>query len=88
MRNNVIQGYPTPPKDYYKVYVQSITYNQSSYIEDCLNGVAMQKTDFPFVHHVIDDCSTDGDHEVIKAWIVSTTLCYFDSILVDRVFPK
>lgn len=34
-----------------------------------MKGVAMQKTDFPFVHHVIDDCSTDGEQEVIKAWI-------------------
>ena len=69
MSNNIIQGGPIPKKDYYKVYVRSCTYNQSQYIEDCLNGVALQKTDFPFVHHVIDDCSTDGEQEVIKAWI-------------------
>ena len=55
-----------PPKDFYKVYVRSITYNQSQYIEDCLNGVAMQKTDFPFVHHVIDDCCIDGELDFIK----------------------
>ena len=59
MANNIIQGFPTPQKNYYKVYVQSTTYNQASYIEDCLNGVAMQQTEFPFVHLVIDDCSTD-----------------------------
>lgn len=69
MRNKIIQGYPTPQKDYYKVCARSNTYNQSPYIEDCLNGVAVQKTDFPFVHHVIDDCSTDGEQDVIKAWI-------------------
>lgn len=34
-----------------------------------MNGVAMQKTDFPFVHHVIDASSIDGEQEVIKAWI-------------------
>ena len=61
MRYNIIQGYPTPQKGDYKVCVRSCTYNHSKYIEDCLNGVAMQKTDFPFVHHVIDDCNTDGD---------------------------
>lgn len=44
MSKNILQGYPMPPKDFYKVYVRSITYNQSQYIEDCLNGVAMQKT--------------------------------------------
>lgn len=69
MANNIIQGFPTPQKNYYKVYVQSTTYNQASYIEDCLNGVAMQQTDFPFVHHVIDDCSTDGEQKVIKTYL-------------------
>ena len=69
MSNNIKQGFPTPPKDCFKINVRSITYNHAQYIEDCLNGVAMQKTDFPFVHHVIDDCSTDGEQDVIKAWI-------------------
>jgi len=29
----------------------------------------MQQTDFHYVHHVTDNCSTDGEQEVIKAWI-------------------
>ena len=66
---NIIKGFPTPPKDYYKVYVRTCTYNQSVYIEDCLNGGAIQETDFPFVHHVIDDASTDGEQEIIKSWM-------------------
>lgn len=65
----VKQGFPAPTTNMYKVDVLSCTYNHVKYIEDCLNGVAMQKTDFPFVHHVIDDCSTDGEQDVIKAWI-------------------
>lgn len=66
---SIIQGYPIPKVGHYKVYARSNTYNQSVYIEDCLNGVAMQQTKFPFVHHVIDDCSTDGEQDVIKAWM-------------------
>lgn len=65
----VKQGFPAPTTNMYKVDVLSCTYNHAKYIEDCLNGVAMQKADFPFVHHVIDDCSTDGEQDVIKAWI-------------------
>lgn len=58
----------TPTEDY-KVLVNCMTYNQSKYIEDALNGFAMQKTDFPFVCLVMDDASTDGEQEVIKAWM-------------------
>lgn len=57
------------PKQDYKVLVRCFTYNQSKYIEDALNGFAMQKTDFPFVCLIMDDCSTDGEQEVIKAWM-------------------
>lgn len=64
------QGYPSPQKDFYKVYVRSVTYNQVSYIEDCLQGVALQNTTFPFVHHVVDDASTDGEQDAIKAWML------------------
>lgn len=53
----------------FKVFVRCMTYNHAKYIEDTLNGFAMQKTDFPFVCLVMDDCSTDGEQEVIKAWM-------------------
>lgn len=57
------------PKQNYKVLVNCMTYNQSKYIEDALNGFAIQKTDFPFVCIVMDDASTDGEQEVIKVWM-------------------
>lgn len=57
------------PKQDYKVLCLCKTFNHSKYIEDTLNGFAMQMTDFPFVCLVIDDCSTDGEQEVIKAWL-------------------
>lgn len=57
------------PKQDYKVLVNCMTYNQSKYIEDALNGFAMQHTNFPFACLVMDDCSTDGEQEVIKAWM-------------------
>lgn len=62
--------YYEPKKDY-KVLVRCFTYNQAKYIEDTLNGFAMQQTDFPFICLVMDDCSTDGEQNVIKAWIES-----------------
>lgn len=58
----------TPIQDY-KVLVNCMTYNQSKYIEDALNGFAMQKTNFSFVCLVMDDCSIDGEQDVIKAWM-------------------
>ena len=69
MSKQIIQGFPPMQKEEFKVYVRSLTFNQSAYIEDCLNGVSMQQTDFPYVHHVVDDCSTDGEQGVIKAWM-------------------
>ena len=57
------------PKQDYKVLCYCCTYNQAQYITDTMNGFAMQKTNFPFVCLIIDDCSTDGEQEVIQAWI-------------------
>lgn len=57
------------PKQDYKVLCYCITFNQSKYIEDTLNGFAMQKTTFPFACLVVEDCSTDGEQDVIKAWL-------------------
>lgn len=58
----------TPIQDT-KVLVKCMSYNHSKYIEDALNGFAMQKTDFPFVCLVMDDASTDGEQNVIKDWM-------------------
>lgn len=58
----------TPNQDY-KVLVFCATYNQSKYIEEALNGFAMQKTNFPFACLVVEDCSTDGEQDAIKAWL-------------------
>lgn len=44
MVNNIFSGFHIPTNDYYKVYVRSITYNQSPYIDDCLNGVTVYLT--------------------------------------------
>lgn len=61
-------NYPVPKQEY-KVLVRCFTFNQSKYIEDALNGFAMQKTNFPFVCLVMDDASTDGEQVVIKEWM-------------------
>lgn len=53
----------------YKVCVLCLTYNQSAYIIDTLNGFCMQETTFPFVCTIIDDASTDGEQEVIKKYL-------------------
>lgn len=61
-------NYPAPKQEY-KVLVRCFTFNHSKYIEDTLNGFAMQQTNFPFVCLVVDDASTDGEQDVIKAWM-------------------
>lgn len=61
-------NYPAPKQEY-KVLVRCATYNHSKYIEDALNGFAMQQTNFPFVCLVMDDASTDGEQDVIRAWM-------------------
>ena len=47
------------------VCVHCLTFNHEQYIEDALKGFVMQKTDFPFIVVVIDDCSTDKTAEII-----------------------
>ncbi len=48
-----------------KVIICCSTYNQEKYIEQALQGLVMQKTNFPFVVHVHDDCSTDDTKNII-----------------------
>lgn len=58
-----------PIVDKHKVVVLTITYNHVKFIEDTLNGFAMQQTDFPFLCCVFDDASIDGEQEVLKHWV-------------------
>lgn len=49
-----------------RISVVVISYNQERYIDECLNGIFMQKGDFTVELVIGDDCSTDGTLEVIK----------------------
>ena len=53
----------------YKVCIRCMTYNQSAFIVDAMSGFCIQQTDFPFLAIVVDDASTDGEQNVIKAYI-------------------
>lgn len=51
-----------------KVLVKCHTYNHEKYIGQALSGFVMQKTAFPFLVLVIDDCSTDGTADIIREY--------------------
>jgi len=51
------------------VRVNCITYNHASYIEEAMNGFCIQQTDFPFLCHIADDSSTDGEPGVIMKYL-------------------
>ncbi len=50
------------------VSVLCTAYNHEKYIEECLNGFLMQKTNFKFEVLVHDDCSTDHTAEIIRRY--------------------
>ncbi len=51
------------------VRVNCMTFNQTKYVRDALDSFCMQKTSFPFVCTIIDDASTDGEPELLKAYL-------------------
>lgn len=53
----------------YMVCTSCMTYNQSAYIVDALNGFSMQKTSFPVINIIADDASTDGERDVIRQYL-------------------
>lgn len=59
-----------------------ITFNHKNFIRQCLDGMLMQETKFPFEIVVYDDCSTDGTREIVRDYAAS----HPDKIRV--VFPE
>ena len=53
----------------FKVCVNSMTFNQTKYITDTLDGFVMQQTNFPFICIIIDDASTDDEPEIIRKYV-------------------
>lgn len=51
-----------------QVAIECTAYNHEPYIRECLEGIVMQKTSFPFVAIVHDDASTDKTADIIKEY--------------------
>lgn len=52
------------------VSVKMITYNHEKYIAEAIEGVLMQKTNFPVELVIGEDCSTDRTREIIHKYIL------------------
>lgn len=66
--NEIIEKQKQDPSPY-KVAICVTSYNQKEYIEDALKGLLRQKTTFPYIVVVGDDCSTDGSQDILmKYW--------------------
>lgn len=48
------------------VIVHCLAFNQAHFIKQCLDGIVMQQTSFPFYAVVHDDASTDGTADIIR----------------------
>ena len=50
------------------VSVKVAAYNHERYIAQCIEGILMQKTDFPFEIIIGEDCSTDRTRQIVLAY--------------------
>ena len=48
------------------VSIRCMVYNHEPYLRQCLEGIVMQKTTFPFEAIIHDDASTDGSADIIR----------------------
>ena len=71
-------------KPYFDVGVYCITYNQSLYILDTLNGFCIQQTKTPFICAIFDDVSSDGEQEVIRKYLIDNFDECDHSLSIDK----
>lgn len=50
------------------VAIRTLVYNHEAFLRDYFEGIIMQKTDFPFIAVIHDDCSTDGSAKIIREY--------------------
>lgn len=62
--------------------VVTITYNHAPYIAKCIEGVLMQKVNFPMEFIIADDCSTDETRSICEEYAAKYPG------LIRLVFPK
>ena len=67
-QNEIMFNWDVKNTDNPLVSIRSICFNQEKYIEKCLDGFLMQKTNFPFEVIIHDDASTDGTIDIIKCY--------------------
>jgi len=60
LKNNVLKVVPNP-----LVTVRTSTYQHAPFIKKCIEGVLMQKTDFPIEFIIGEDYSKDGTREIV-----------------------
>ena len=63
---SVLDGYIVPGEPLVSVNV--ITYNHGKYIRQCLDGILMQKVNFPYEVLVHDDASPDDTADIIREY--------------------
>ena len=57
-----------PDKYDFLVSIICVTYNHEKYLKYALDGVLMQKTNFPFEVIIAEDCSTDNSRKIINSY--------------------
>ena len=53
----------------FPVCVHCMTFNQSQFIVETMNGFSIQQTSFPFICCILDDASTDGEPVIIEEYL-------------------